>query len=317
MLLTVSNLTKHLPITRGILLRTTGHVRAVDGVSFTIDANQTLGLVGESGCGKSTVGRCILRLLDPTSGSVEIDGRDLIQLKGQELKAMRKKTQIIFQDSLSSLDPRMTIGSILEEPFLIHQTYPSKKERLNAVAQLLERVGLSSNIINRYPHEFSGGQCQRIGIARAIALRPSLIVADEPVSSLDVSVRAQIVNLLTDLQKEYGLSYLFISHDLSVVRHISNRIAVMYLGKIVELGTSAQICETPAHPYTKALLESIPSITRRTTAAKPLTGDIPSPSNPPPGCAFHTRCPVARPDCKINSPELLEYQRRLVRCPYV
>jgi oligopeptide/dipeptide ABC transporter ATP-binding protein len=318
MLLIVENLKKYFPITSGFLLRTVGNVKAVDDVSFSIAENEVLGLVGESGCGKSTVGRTILRLYEPTAGRITFDGKDVLSLSGSALKAMRRNMQIIFQDPMSSLNPRMTVGNIIEEPLIIH-SMGDRKQRRKKTAELLDKVGLASNVINRYPHEFSGGQCQRIGIARALALNPKLLIADEPVSALDVSIRAQIINLMIDLKNEFKLSYLFISHDLSVVRHISNRIAVMYLGKIVEIGTAEEVCDEPMHPYSRALLSAVPSTVKKKNKSRIiLEGDVPSPSNPPSGCTFHTRCPIARPDCSVNEPQLLEKNPgRLVRCPYV
>ena len=318
MLLIVKNLKKYFPITSGFLLRTIGNVKAVDGVSFSIAENEVLGLVGESGCGKSTVGRSILRLYEPTAGEVNFDGQDVLSLAGSGLKAMRRNMQIIFQDPMSSLNPRMTVGNIIEEPLIVH-SMGDRKQRRKKTAELLDKVGLAGNVINRYPHEFSGGQCQRIGIARALALNPKLLIADEPVSALDVSIRAQIINLMIDLKNEFRLSYLFISHDLSVVRHISNRIAVMYLGKIVEIGAAEEVCDEPMHPYSRALLSAVPSMVRKKKTSRIiLEGDVPSPSNPPSGCMFHTRCPIAKPDCSVNEPQLLEKSSgRLVRCPYV
>ncbi|MCA9883380.1 MAG: ABC transporter ATP-binding protein, partial [Anaerolineae bacterium] len=258
-ILSVKNLKKHFPITAGFILqREVGAVKAVDGVSFDVKRGETLGLVGESGCGKSTTGRTILQLYRPTAGTVEFEGRDLTTLKGNDLRQMRKEMQIIFQDPFASLNPRMTVGSIVSEPLQIHGLYPNKSERQEYVEALLERVGLNPYFINRYPHEFSGGQRQRIGIARALALRPSFIVADEPISALDVSIQAQVVNLMEELQEELGLTYLFIAHDLSMVRHICDRVAVMYLGKIVELGSTREVYDNPLHPYTQALLSAVP-----------------------------------------------------------
>ncbi|OGS33385.1 MAG: peptide ABC transporter substrate-binding protein [Elusimicrobia bacterium RIFOXYB2_FULL_49_7] len=317
MLLTVQGLKKYFPVKKGFLSRQAGVVKAVDDISFSIAENEVLGLVGESGCGKTTAGRCVLRLIEPTAGAVRFKDQDILPLKGASLKAMRRQMQIIFQDPLSSLNPRMTVGAIVAEPFIIHKV--SKGADLSdQVVQLLDRVGLPKSAVNRYPHEFSGGQRQRIGIARAIALRPALIIADEPVSALDVSVQAQIINLLDDLKRDFGLSYLFIAHNLSVVKHISNRIAVMYLGRIVESGPSDQVCDAPLHPYTKALIAAVPEPrVAKTKKAIVLQGDVPSPMNPPSGCAFHPRCSLAKPDCREKRPELVDKREgRAVACPY-
>jgi oligopeptide transport system ATP-binding protein len=315
--LRVENVKKWFPITKGILSRTVGHVRAVDDVSFSVERNEVLGLVGESGCGKSTVARCVLRLLAPTGGRALFEGRDVFSVRGDTLKAMRRDMQVIFQDPLSSLNPRMSVGSILAEPLMVHG-WRSGPERERKVRSLLDTVGIQQSAINRFPHEFSGGQCQRIGIARALALDPKLIIADEPVSALDVSVQAQIINLLLDLKNERGLSYLFIAHDLSVVRHISDRIAVMYLGKIVETGSADDVCHRPVHPYTRALLSAVPKpVIRKKKDRRVVMGDVPSPANPPAGCHFHPRCPIARPACSQTPPALEEVaEGRLVRCPY-
>jgi oligopeptide transport system ATP-binding protein len=310
--LSVRDLTKHFPINSGIIIqRQVGAVKAVDGVSFDVYRGETLGLVGESGCGKSTTGRTVLQLYKPTSGSVKFEGQELSSMKGDDLRKMRRKMQMIFQDPFASLNPRMTVGNIISEPLKIHKVYENKTEMQQFVEDLMVKVGLNPFFINRYPHEFSGGQRQRVGIARALALKPSFIVADEPISALDVSIQAQVVNLLEDLQSEFNLTYLFIAHDLSMVRHICDRVAVMYLGKIVELGTTDEVYENPLHPYTQALLSAVPvpdPIVERQRQRIILTGDVPSPARPPVGCNFNTRCPVGMAGiCHQDpDPELVE-----------
>ncbi len=309
-ILHVENLKQHFPITQGILHRAVGHIRAVDGVSLDIHKGETLGLVGESGCGKTTLGRTILQLYKPTEGDVYFEGRNLLELSPEELRRTRKGMQIIFQDPYASLNPRMTVGTIIGEPLQIHGV-SNTKERQEIVEDLLERVGLNPLFASRYPHEFSGGQRQRIGIARALALHPSFIVCDEPISALDVSIQAQIVNLLQDLQEEFGLTYLFITHDLGMVRHICDRVAVMYLGKVVELAESETLYTNPLHPYTKALLSAVPvpdPVVSETLERMILQGDVPSPANPPTGCNFNTRCPLASEKCFESDPELIEVE---------
>ena len=303
-LLEVRNLKKYFPIRGRMLSRVTDYVQAVDGVSFSIGRGETFGLVGESGCGKTTTGRAVLRLIEPDGGEIEFDGVDLRKLGSAALRTRRRDMQIIFQDPYASLNPRMPVRSIVGEPFAIHGT-ASGTERERRVAELLETVGLDPGVGGRYPHEFSGGQRQRIGIARALAMKPKLIVADEPVSALDVSIQAQIINLLADLQKQFGLTYLFISHGIPVIEHISNRIGVMYLGKLVEVGTSAEICTAPKHPYTKALLSAVPvPEPGRKRERIILKGDVPTPINPPSGCRFHTRCPIVEDRCRTDEPPL-------------
>ena len=316
-LLEVRNLRKYYPVTKGFIFqRQVGAVKAVDDVSFFIRKGETLGLVGESGCGKTTTGRVILRLQEPTHGEALFEGRDIFKLGKEELRRLRRDMQIIFQDPYSSLNPRMTVGDIIGEPLEIHRLARGK-EKVRRVQELLEVVGLSPYHANRYPHEFSGGQRQRIGIARALAVNPKLIIADEPVSALDVSIQAQVLNLLEELQKEFGLTYLFIAHDLSVVKHISDRIAVMYLGRIVELAAADELFSNPQHPYTEALLSAVPIPNpemRRERIILP--GDVPSPINPPAGCRFHTRCLYAQPSCKVDDPAFADIGGgHYVACP--
>ncbi len=310
-LIKVENLTKHFPITRGVVFqREIGAVQAVDNVSFEIREGETLGLVGESGCGKSTTGRTILQLHRATSGKVYYDGIDLTETSDDKMRAYRRDLQIIFQDPYASLNPRMTVGSIIAEPLEVHRI-GTKKERRERVKELLALVGLNPYFINRYPHEFSGGQRQRIGVARALALNPKFIVCDEPIAALDVSIQAQVVNLLEELQKQFGLTYLFIAHDLSMVRHIADRTAVMYLGKIVELATRDELYGQPLHPYTQALLSAVPipdPPKERQRKRVILEGDVPSPAHPPSGCRFHTRCPIAEDICNQKEPEWREVE---------
>ena len=306
-LLRINNLKKYFPIRGGLFSREVARVHAVDDVSFTLMKGETLGLVGESGCGKSTTGRCILRLIEPTAGEVWFDDKNVTTLDKRSLRHLRRDMQIIFQDPYASLNPRMTVGSIIGEALVIHKLAKSKREREERVVHLLETVGLNADHLRRYPHEFSGGQRQRIGIARALAVSPKLIVADEPVSALDVSIQAQVINLLEDLQKQFNLTYLFIAHDLSVVEHISTRVAVMYLGKIVEIAPAKELYNNPKHPYTEALLSAVPipdpSVKRKRIL---LEGDVPSPIKPPSGCRFHTRCPIRIPACSENDQVLKE-----------
>ena len=307
-LLKVDGLVKHFPITRGIFRRQVGTVKAVDGISFEIKRRETLGLVGESGCGKSTTGRVILQLLEATSGKVFFKEHELTSISKTDLRKQRPQMQMIFQDPQDSLNPRMTVGSIISEPMMEHQRL-KKKQRQERVEQLLNSVGLDPNVTNRYPHEFSGGQRQRIGIARALSLSPDFIVCDEPIAALDVSIQAQVINLLEDLQEEFGLTYLFISHDLSMIRHIANRVAVMYLGRIVELASSQELYSRPVHPYTKALLSAVPlhdPVLEKKRKRTILTGDVPSPADPPSGCHFSTRCPIAEDNCFKIAPEWRE-----------
>jgi oligopeptide transport system ATP-binding protein len=309
-LLSVRGLKKYFPITRGILIqREVGSVKAVDDVSFDIFEGETLGLVGESGCGKTTCGRTLLQLYPPTGGEVLYNGVDLTKIKGSALRQMRQKMQMIFQDPYASLNPRWTIARIVGEPMRVHKIFSGKTAQDERIKELLELVQLNPSQLNRYPHEFSGGQRQRIGVARALASNPDFIVCDEPISALDVSIQAQVVNLLEDLQERLGLTYLFIAHDLSMVRHICNRVAVMYLGIIVESGQRDDLYDHPLHPYSKALLSAVPIPDPRTTRARHriiLEGDVPSPSNPPKGCRFHPRCPIVGEECKVNIPEWRE-----------
>jgi oligopeptide/dipeptide ABC transporter ATP-binding protein len=306
-LVEVKDLVKHFPIRRGVVFqRQVGAVKAVDGISFDVQQGETLGIVGETGCGKSTTARLLCRLMEPTSGTIRFDGKDVSAQKGDGLKALHRDMQMVFQDPYSSLNPRKSIGSIISEPFVIHGLHKGEGERKQRVQDLMDRVGLNPEHYNRYPHEFSGGQRQRIGVARAIALEPKLLVADEPVSALDVSIQAQVLNLLRGLQREMGLTVIFIAHDLSVVRHMCDRVAVMYLGKVVEMASSDVLYRSPRHPYTGALLSAVP-VADPSGASRDrqlLTGDVPSPANPPAACRFHTRCPKVRPLCSQDEPML-------------
>lgn len=307
-LLEIKNLKKYFPVKAGVFRRTVAHVKAVDDISFHINKGETLGLVGESGCGKSTAGRTILRLLEATEGEITFEGQNLLKLDKRELREMRKEMQIIFQDPYASLNPRMTVADIVGEPIDIHGLAANKKERNERVTEILDTVGLGTEYMKRYPHEFSGGQRQRIGVARALAVDPSLIIADEPVSALDVSIQAQVINLMQDLQKDFSLTYLFIAHDLSVVKHISDRVAVMYLGKLVEVADKQKLFDDPKHPYTQSLLSAIPVADPTYKSDRIiLEGDVPSPVNPPSGCRFHPRCPYAMEICSEVEPEYKDY----------
>jgi peptide/nickel transport system ATP-binding protein len=306
-LIEVRDLVKHFPIKHGLIFqRQIGAVKAVDGVSFDVEHGETLGIVGETGCGKSTTARLLCRLMDPTSGTITFDGREVGAQKGDDLKALHRDMQMVFQDPYSSLNPRKTVGSIIADPFVIHGLFKGAGERKRRVQELMDRVGLNPEHYNRYPHEFSGGQRQRIGVARAIALEPKMLVADEPVSALDVSIQAQVLNLLRELQRDMGLTLIFIAHDLSVVRHMCDRVAVMYLGRIVEMASSDVLYATPRHPYTGALLSAVPvpDPTGGKRKRELLTGDVPSPANPPSACRFHTRCPKAQEKCSVDDPPL-------------
>jgi oligopeptide/dipeptide ABC transporter ATP-binding protein len=320
-LVEVRDLVKHFPITRGVLFqKQVGAVKAVDGISFDVIQGETLGIVGETGCGKSTTARLLVRLLDPTSGEIRFQGEDVAGRKGDELKALHREAQMIFQDPYSSLNPRKTVGSIIADPFVIHGLHTGQGERKKHVQELMDRVGLNPEHYNRYPHEFSGGQRQRIGVARAVALEPKLLIADEPVSALDVSIQAQVLNLLRELQRELGLTLVFIAHDLSVGRHMCDRVAVMYLGKVVEIGPGASLYGFPRHPYTGALLSAVPvpDPTASHRERQLLTGDVPSPANPPQACRFHTRCPKAQERCSTEEPllETKEGSETLAACHF-
>ncbi|MBL7555445.1 MAG: dipeptide ABC transporter ATP-binding protein [Bdellovibrionaceae bacterium] len=313
-ILKAANVKKYFPIKKGLLLKTVGHVKAVDDITLEVRKGETIGLVGESGCGKSTFGRTLIRLYEPTAGEIEFEGQNFLKVGGRSLRNLRKDIQMIFQDPYASLDPRMTVGQIVRQPFEIHNV-GSSAEREKRVKELLELVGLKASHVNRYPHEFSGGQRQRICIARAIALNPKLIICDEPVSALDVSIQAQILNLLKDLQEQLGLTYVFISHDLSVIEYFCDRVAVMYLGKIVEIGTRDEMFNGPKHPYTQALLSAIPRVGEGKKAMKKsLSGEVPSPINPPPGCTFHPRCPHAMDICAQHIPKLEGKNTQSVAC---
>lgn len=313
-LLEIRNLQKYFPVRRGLFQRVVGHVQAVDDISLSIPRGETLGLVGESGCGKTTVGRTLLRLYEPTAGSIHFDGRDVTTIRGGELRDLRRDMQIVFQDPFGSLNPRMTIKSIVEEGLTVHRI-GDKTQRRHRVEEVLLKTGLDPSYVNRYPHEFSGGQRQRICIARALALKPKFIVLDEPISALDVSIQSQIINLLNDLKEEFSLTYLFISHDLSVVEYISDHVAVMYLGEIVETATADQLYDNPLHPYTQVLMSAIPTLDPTKKKERIIVeGDVPSPINPPSGCRFHPRCPLAMDICRRQAPIKLDIDGHLVRC---
>jgi len=315
-ILRAENVVKTFPIYGGVFSQEVASVKAVQGVSFELNRGETLGLVGESGCGKSTLGRSLIKLIQPTSGKVFFKNKDITDYKGDDLRELRKHMQIIFQDPYASLNPRMTIGAILEEPLLIHDLYPNKEARDKRILELIQLVGLRPEHLLRYPHEFSGGQRQRVGIARALAVNPELIICDEPVSALDVSIQAQVINLLMELQQKLGLTYVFIAHDLKVVEHVSTRVAVMYLGKIVEMTTADELYKNPKHPYTKALLSAIPIPDPKPRAERTiLVGDVPSPINPPPGCHFNPRCPLASEECRKVEPQLKDVgDKHFVSC---
>jgi oligopeptide transport system ATP-binding protein len=320
-LLEVKGLRMHFPVTEGVLGRAVGKVKAVDGIDFFVRRGEILGLVGESGCGKTTTGRCILRLERPTAGEIRYDGIDIAKLEGKALQALRRRIQVIFQDPYSSLNPRMTVGAIIAEPMKVHGIEPNPRKRDERVRELLSVCGLNPGFADRYPHEMSGGQRQRVGIARALAVNPEFIVCDEPVSALDVSIQAQVVNLLEDLRAQFGLTYLFIAHDLSVVRHLCQRVAVMYLGRIVEMADSDTLFDDPQHPYTKALLAAVPvpdPAIEQGRVFRPVQGEVPSPINPPSGCVFHPRCPIAVERCRRERPAVREIgPGRIVACSEV